>query len=75
MAPKTEHFDRLTILVVDHLPEAIEERKRTLQSLLAILPASYPHRDDVQVMVDAITDHQAHQLQFKALLSGKARPQ
>ena len=73
MVPKTENLDQLTGMVVDHLPEGIEERITRLETLLAVLPKTYIHRDEVSGMITTLRDHKRHQLEFRALLNGKAK--
>ena len=65
-----KNYDLLTSIVIGHLPESIEERKRVLVTLHATLPRDYIHRRELEAMIRALNDHARHQLEFAALLKG-----
>jgi hypothetical protein len=73
MTLEPKNFDLLTALVIEHLPEGLEERKRALVTLHAMLPKTYPHRHEIAGLIHTLQQHQRHQLEFRALLNGKAQ--
>jgi hypothetical protein len=73
MDPVTDQIDHITALVIDHLPQGVEERIARLETLLGMVPRHYLHRDELEGMLQALKAHQLHQLQFRALLNGKAK--
>lgn len=59
------HDDVLVYHVVSHLPEAVRERCRLLEALLAKVPNEYPRRTELARLLDSNKQAIAAQYEFQ----------
>lgn len=60
---KTENANHLGRHILATLPDSISERKRLLLETVSLLPAC-PVRDDANLLLRLLTEHESHQLKF-----------
>jgi hypothetical protein len=67
-------IDHLSGWVIRHLPDSIAERKELLTDLLRLLPYTHPLRIQVAELLNALKQHEQHQLSLSLDFQKSAQP-
>lgn len=69
--PTPEHFSLIAEAAVRGLPDGFRRRHETLSALIAVLPDG-EQRDEIVLMREHLTSHEAAQLKFIQISGGTA---
>lgn len=68
--PTAQHLDAFVSHTMATLPDSLRLRKVVLVTLISLLPKTYPGRNRILKLIEALRAHENTQLTFRAMFQG-----